>query len=211
LLQHFQKDELAKLGQRFFQILNHLNSREDFVFLDAEQLLESKRDYAYAKRDSEKAINDLGNYGLDVSIARCFAFLGPWLPLDQHFAIGNFINDGLNKRKIKVTARQRVFRSYMYADDLVEWLMKISEKSNPSCPTYNVGSDREILIDDLASKISDFFHQQTDILPYSFEDIDRYIPDISKAKRDLDLNLKYNLDEAISTTIESIKKNLANS
>jgi nucleoside-diphosphate-sugar epimerase len=98
----------------------------------------------------------------------------------------------------------------MYADDLVEWLMKISEKSNPSCPIYNVGSDQEILIDDLASKIGDFFHQKTDILPHSYEDVDRYIPDISKAKGNLDLNLKFNLDKAISTTIESIKKNLAN-
>jgi dTDP-glucose 4,6-dehydratase len=183
---------------------------EDFVFLDGEQLPESKRDYAYAKRDSEKAINDLGNYGLDVSIARCYAFVGPWLPRDQHFAIGNFINDGLNNRKIKVTAKHKVYRSYMYADDLVEWLMKISEKSNPSCPIYNVGSDQEILIDDLASKIGDFFHQETDMLPHSSDDVDLYIPDISRAMKDLNLHLKYNLDEAISCTVESIKKNLAN-
>jgi len=183
---------------------------EDFDFLDGEQLPESKRDYAYAKRDSEKAINDLGNYGLDVSIARCYAFVGPWLPRDQHFAIGNFINDGINNRKIKVTAKHKVYRSYMYADDLVEWLMKISEKSNPSCPIYNVGSDQKILIDDLASKIGDFFHQETDMLPHSSDDVDLYIPDISRAMKDLNLHLKYNLDEAISSTVESIKKNLAN-
>jgi len=183
---------------------------EDFHFLDINQLPESKRDYAYAKRDSECVIYNLGNDGLDTSIARCYAFVGPWLPRDQHFAIGNFINDGLNNRKIKVTAKHRVYRSYMYADDLVEWLMKISDKSNPSCPIYNVGSDQEILIDDLAFKIGDFFHQETDILPCLSQDVDRYIPDISKAKKDLDLNLKYNLDEAISRTIESIKKNFAN-
>ena len=181
---------------------------EDFDFLDAEHLPESKRDYAYAKRDSEKAIKDLCNYGLNVSIARCFAFLGPWLPLDQHFAIGNFINDGLNNRTIKVIAKQKVYRSYMYADDLVEWLMTIAEKSNPSCPVYNVGSDKEILINDLASKIGDFFNQETEKQPYSSEDIDRYIPDICKVRKSLDLNLKYDLDEAILTTIEGLKKNL---
>lgn len=183
---------------------------EDFDFLDADQLPENKRDYAYAKRDSEKAIIDLGLSGLNVSIARCFAFIGPWLPLDQHFAIGNFINDGLNNRKIKVTAKHKVYRSYMHADDLVEWLMKMSEKSNPSCPIYNVGSDQEILVGDLASKIGVFFQQQIDTQPNSSEHIDRYIPNISKAKRDLDLNLKYNLDEAISNTIARIRKNLAN-
>ena len=183
---------------------------EDFDFLDAEQLPESKRDYAYAKRDSEKAINDLGNYGLDVSIARCFAFVGQWLARDQHFAIGNFINDGLNNRKIKVTSNHKVYRSYMYADDLVEWLMTIAEKSDSSCPIYNVGSDQEILITELASKIGDFFHQETDMLPHSSDNLDFYIPDISRAMKDLNLHLKYNLDEAISRTVESIKKNLAN-
>jgi nucleoside-diphosphate-sugar epimerase len=183
---------------------------EDFDFLDAEQLPESKRDYAYAKRDSEKAINDLGNYDLDVSIARCFTFVGQWLPRDQHFAIGNFISDGLNNRKIKVTSNHKVYRSYMYADDLVEWLMTIAEKSDSSCPIYNVGSDQEILITELASKIGDFFHQETDMLPHSSDDLDFYIPDISRAMKDLNLHLKYNLDEAISRTVESIKKNLAN-
>jgi dTDP-glucose 4,6-dehydratase len=183
---------------------------EDFVFLDAEKLPENKRDYAYAKRDSEKAIIDLCLIGLNVSIARCFAFIGPWLPLDQHFAIGNFINDGLNNRKIKVIAKYKVYRSYMYADDLVEWLMTIADKSNPSCPIYNVGSDQEILMNDLASKIGDFFHQETDMLPHSSDDVDIYIPDISRAIKDLKLHLKYNLDEAISSTVETIKKNLAN-
>lgn len=183
---------------------------EDFVFLDAEKLPENKRDYAYAKRDSEKAIIDLCLIGLNVSIARCFAFIGPWLPLDQHFAIGNFINDGLNNRKIKVIAKYKVYRSYMYADDLVEWLMTIADKSNPSNPIYNVGSDQEILMNDLASKIGDFFHQETDMLPHSSDDVDIYIPDISRAIKDLKLHLKYNLDEAISSTVETIKKNLAN-
>jgi dTDP-glucose 4,6-dehydratase len=179
---------------------------EDFYFLDAEQLPESKRDYAYAKRDSEKAINDLGNYGLDVSIARCFAFLGPWLPLDQHFAIGNFINDGLNNRKIKVTAKHKVFRSYMYADDLVEWLMKISEKSNPSCPIYNVGSDQSILIDELSQKISSIFGQNAPMYSHESDYIDRYVPNIDKAKNELNLKNKYHLDDAIKLTIKLLKQ-----
>ena len=183
---------------------------ENFQFLDADKLPVIKRGYSYAKRDSEEAFITLGLDTINVSIARCFAFIGPWLPLDQHFAIGNFINDGLNNRKIKVIAKSKVYRSYMYADDLVEWLMTIADKSNPSCPIYNVGSDQEILINDLASKIGDFFHQETDMLPHSSDDVDIYIPDISRAMKDLKLHLKYNLDEAISSTVESIKKNLAN-
>jgi dTDP-glucose 4,6-dehydratase len=164
---------------------------EDFVFLDAEQLPESKKDYAYAKRDSEKAINDLGNYGLEVSIARCFAFLGPWLPLDQHFAIGNFINDGLNFRPININAKHKVYRSYMYADDLVEWLMTIAEKSRTSSPVYNVGSDQSILIDELAQKISSIFGQNAPMCSHESDYIDRYVPNIDKAKNELNLKNEY--------------------
>ena len=179
---------------------------EDFNFLDAEQLPESKRDYAYAKRDSEKAINDLGNYGLDVSIARCFAFLGPWLPLDQHFAIGNFINDGLHLRPINITAKHKVYRSYMYADDLVEWLMTIAEKSRTSSPVYNVGSDQSILIDELAQKISTIFGQNAPMYSHESDYIDRYVPNIDKAKNELNLKNKYHLDDAIRLTIELLKQ-----
>jgi nucleoside-diphosphate-sugar epimerase len=174
---------------------------EDFLFLDADQLSESKRCYAYAKRDSEKEIIDLGLNGLDVSIARCFAFVGPWLPLDQHFAIGNFINDGLNNKKIEVTAQHKVYRSYMYADDLVEWLMTIAENSHSNCPVYNVGSDQEILIEDLASMMSNIFSVKTSIPLINDAKIDRYIPSINKAKKELGLNLKFNLIQSINETI----------
>lgn len=179
---------------------------EDFDFLDAEQLPESKRDYAYAKRDSEKAIANLGMIGLNVSIARCFAFIGPWLPLDQHFAIGNFINDGLNFRSINVNARHKVYRSYMYADDLVAWLMTIAEKSSTSSPVYNVGSDQSILIDELAQKIGAIFGVNAPLRTHESYYIDRYVPNIDKAKNELNLVNKYHLDDAINLTIKLLKQ-----
>jgi dTDP-glucose 4,6-dehydratase len=179
---------------------------EDFNFLDADHLPDSKRDYAYAKRDSEKAIADLGISGLSVSIARCFAFIGPWLPLDQHFAIGNFINDGLNFRPININAKHKVYRSYMYADDLVEWLMTIAEKSRTSSPVYNVGSDQSILIDELAQKISSIFGQNAPLHTHESDYIDRYVPNIDKAKNELNLKNKYHLDDAIKLTIKLLKQ-----
>jgi nucleoside-diphosphate-sugar epimerase len=178
---------------------------EDFVFLDVDELPENKRDYAYAKRDSEKVIFDLGLSGLDVSIARCFSFLGQWLPLDQHFAIGNFIHDGLLGRPIKVNAKYRVYRSYMYADDLVEWLMTIVGKSSESCPIYNVGSDQSILIDELAYKVGLYFGQNISYGYYLDEFVDRYIPCTDKAENLLNLKNRYDLDDAISKTIQLIK------
>lgn len=178
---------------------------ENLPFLNADQLPINKRDYAYAKRDSEKAILDLGNEGMNVSIARCFAFVGQWLPLDQHFAIGNFMRDGLCGRPIGIHAKHRVYRSYMYADDLVEWLITIAGKSSPSCPIYNVGSDQSILIDELAYKISLYFGQNNFYGNYLNEFVDRYIPCIDKAKKELNLKIKFDLDRAIAKTIQLLK------
>lgn len=170
----------------------------------------SKQDYAAAKRDSEKAIVELGEDGLQVSIARCFAFVGPYLPRDQHFAIGNFIRDGLCGDVITVKARHEVFRSYMYADDLVIWLMTIADNADTNCPIFNVGSDEVIEIRELAQKVAKLFKIQV-VFPFSLTDakVDRYIPSLAKAMNQLHLKLQFSLDEALDLTVRKILSNLS--
>jgi len=131
---------------------------EDMDLGTIERLDFVKKSYAYAKKDSEYAIQELGQNGLNVSIARCFAFVGKYLPRDQHFAIGNFIADGVAGRDIKVKANNKVYRSYMYADDLVKWLMILAQNSQPQCPIYNVASETEIEIGKLANLVADIFN-----------------------------------------------------
>jgi nucleoside-diphosphate-sugar epimerase len=174
---------------------------EDFVFLDADQLAESKRDYVLAKRESESLVKRLANNGLNVSIARCFAFVGKWLPRNQHFAIGNFIADILSGKSIEVKASHRVYRSYMYADDLVIWLMSIMYNSSAECPIFNVGSDQAIHLRDLAFMLGKS-HSVGIIMPsINNVTIDRYVPSITKAKEELGLGLKFNLAQSINETL----------
>lgn len=177
---------------------------EDFEPGALEEMHETKRNYAAAKRDAEEAIINLGKQGLSVSIARCFAFVGPYLPRDKHFAIGNFIEDGLHNRSIVVKANHAVYRSYMYVDDLVEWLMTIAKNSSTECPIYNVGSDESILLDDLAKKIGIYFGVESFVPNTQGHYSDRYVPCIKKAKS-IGLNIEYDHNRAIDLTILAIK------
>jgi dTDP-glucose 4,6-dehydratase len=160
----------------------------------------NKIGYAAAKRDCEKMIMDLAQYEIKVSVARSFAFIGKYLPLDQHFAVGNFLRDGLAGRPINIKAKNKVYRSYMYADDLVEWLLSIGQLASESCPIFNVGSSQSISIDELAEKIGKKFN--TNVMGYEClsSDVDRYIPSIRRAN-EYNITQKYDLDQAIDKTI----------
>ena len=91
---------------------------------------------------------------------------------------------------------------YMYADDLVEWLLTLTSNSKPTCPIYNVASDREVEIRELANIISTIFSvgvKSTKLKNNSIND--RYIPSITKAKNELGLSNKYDLEDSILMSI----------
>lgn len=110
--------------------------------------------YGEAKRMSEVLFNLADQDGSCRSrIARLFAFAGPDLPLDAHFAIGNFVNDVLRSRPIRVNGHPDTIRSYMWHDDMSRWLFAIALNGSSGTP-YNVGSDKAIRIADLATTIA---------------------------------------------------------
>ena len=178
---------------------------EDDILTPLESVDINKRPYASAKKISEDEIIFLGKLGLSVSIARCFAFVGKYLPMDKHFAIGNFIQNGLMKSPIEIKAKGAVYRSYMYADDLVEWLMTIMLNGNSNAPIYNVGSAESIEVRDLARLVAKNFKGLQLIQKKATKDIDFYVPAVEKAKKDLDLMEKYNVEMAIRETIKRLQ------
>jgi nucleoside-diphosphate-sugar epimerase len=186
------------------ETLSHI--AEDFTPGATDGLVTYKRDYAEAKRLSEAMLARLGEQGLAVSVARCFAFVGAHLPRDQHFAIGNFLADGMAGRPVRVATRKAVYRSYMHADDLVRWLMTIAAHATPACPVYNVGSDQAVTMGDLARLVAERFGVAAEVPAITDPTTDRYIPATDKARRELGLTLDYDLlaaIDAVSTCLAS--------
>jgi dTDP-glucose 4,6-dehydratase len=150
-------------------------------------------------------------HGLETTIARCFAFVGPHLPLDAHFAIGNFIRDAMKGEPIKVKDGTPC-RSYLYAADLAVWLWTILFKGE-TCHPYNVGSDQEIAIIDLAQTIASRLSGSIAVnaLPQSPVTLPtRYVPDVTKGKQLFSLLREKSLDESILQTRDWIESNLKN-
>ena len=92
----------------------------------------------------------------------------------------------------------------MHSNDLAEWLIKILKKSNKKCPIYNVGSDKVINLRHLARRISKLSNKKSHINKISTKDWDYYVPCIAKAKKELNLKISINLNDALNSTIKSL-------
>ena len=138
---------------------------------------------------------------VDVKIARCFAHSGPYLPLDAHYAFGNFIGNGLAGRPIQIAGSGTSVRSYLDAADLMIWLWTILVQGQ-ACHPYNVGSEVVISIADLARKIAARFQSEAQILGQAKPGVsDIYAPSTQRARDELGLKQLISLDQSIDNTI----------
>jgi dTDP-glucose 4,6-dehydratase len=166
--------------------------------------------YAQSKRVSEFMCAVYAQrHGLQVAIARCFAFVGPWLPLDRNYAVGNFIRDALRGGPIRVMGDGTPYRSYLYASDLAVWLWTILFRGR-SGGAYNVGEEREITVADLAREVAAVVHPHASVevlqRPAPGQPVERYVPSTERAREELGLEAWTRLDEAIRRTAEFYRR-----
>lgn len=157
--------------------------------------------YAEGKRGAELLAAIAAQRGLAVSIARGFAFVGPLLPLDAHFAIGNFLRDGLAGGPIVIAGDGTPLRSYLYVTDLVEWLLAILVRGQGG-RAYNVGSEHALSIAALADRVAAHFGVAVERrrTPEPGAAPARYVPSTARARGELGLSEHVGLDEAIART-----------
>ncbi|NPT62604.1 NAD-dependent epimerase/dehydratase family protein [Paraburkholderia elongata] len=189
--------------------------------VDTSRLLESSRnspstmDVGSAYGEGKRVMELLGaihahENACAVVIARCFAFLGAGLPLDGHFAIGNFIRDALTQDRIVIRGDGKGVRSYLYAADLAVWLMHLL-LNGQNRGIYNVGSDQEVTIAELARQvISTLAPAKTVVVEGASNSPgagNRYVPSIDQARSQLGLDVWTALPLAIlNTALWSSKK-----
>jgi dTDP-glucose 4,6-dehydratase len=148
-------------------------------------------------------------YNFEVKIARCFAFVGAYLSLEGNLAVGNFLRNAIDGKTIRIGGDGTPLRSYLYAADLTVWLWTVLFRGE-SGSAYNVGSDEEISIADLAGLINEISGNAGKVeianKPNPESPVARYVPSVEKAFAELGLSATVDLKSAIEKTLNFHKQ-----
>ncbi len=180
--------------------LTHVS--EDYA--GAPDVLGAAASYGEGKRVSEM----LGavyarQFGLEVVLTRPFAFIGPYLPLGGHYAVGNFLGNGLRGEPLQIGGDGTPRRSYLYASDLAVWLWTLLVRGQSVRP-YNIGSEDSLSIADLARQVAaQFGGLPVEIARVPMPGVapEQYVPSTQRAQTEIGLRQTVSLDEALRKTI----------
>jgi dTDP-glucose 4,6-dehydratase/UDP-glucose 4-epimerase len=107
----------------------------------------------FAKINAEYLLNMLAlEINASLTICRCFSFVSPYLPVDLHYALGNFVSNAIHGNPIVIKGDGTELRSYQHVDDAIDWIISILFMNQPPL-LLNVGSSRRISIKDLAGLV----------------------------------------------------------
>lgn len=157
--------------------------------------------YGKAKREAEDLC---AASAIDFVTARAFAFLGPHLPLDAHFAAGNFLRDAHRHAPILVRGDGTALRSYLHPADLAVWLLCILLRGERG-RAYNVGSDEVVSTAQLARLMAVAVHPRVDVVIQSAQaqgPQNIYLPNVLRARTELKLDVWIPIRDAIARTLE---------
>ncbi len=161
--------------------------------------------YAEGKRAAEELFFSAGEKGrLDPVIARLFAFSGVGLPLDRHFAIGNFVRNAQKNESIVVRGTGHDVRSYLDSSDMAIWLWKAAT-INDGCDPLHIGSSNPFSVGDLAVKVKTrakiVLDRDVEVITLGdvtdFKSSSRYVPDNAQTRERLKVDEWTSLDESI--------------
>ncbi|WP_298277197.1 NAD-dependent epimerase/dehydratase family protein [Ferroplasma sp.] len=169
--------------------------------------------YDESKRYSEALIMAYyRQYHVDVRIQRPFNVYGPRIRPDGEYGrvIPRFINWALKNENIIIFGDGEQTRSFLYIDDWVDATWKFLTAKNLSGQVINIGSDKEITINNFANKIKEIIKSDSKLMNVAErpDDPKRRSADLTKAKKLLNWRPKTELHEGLEKTIVYFKERL---
>jgi dTDP-glucose 4,6-dehydratase len=165
--------------------------------------------FGAAKRRAELRGEAAVARGVGFVSARVFAVVGPRLPLDGQFAIGNFFRDALAGRPIRITGDGTPVRSWMHAADMAAWCWTLLARGEPGT-AYNVGSEESLSLWDAAERVAALpsppLVATRDREPEPGVAPGRYVPSTRRAREEFGLDAWIPFDDALHRTWDWLRQ-----
>src|SRR5437764_10310348 len=147
---------------------------------------------------------------LPTVIVRLFNTVGPRQTGQYGMVIPTFVKQALAGLPITVFGSGEQSRCFCYVGDVVGALMKLMDHTEAVGQVFNIGSNQEISIIDLAKKVKDLTGSNSEIVlvPYDeayeegFEDMPRRVPDISKINQQVGFKPERDLEGILLSVID---------
>ena len=150
-------------------------------------------------------------YGGDNRIARLFNTYGTGCSLSDRRVIPAMIIDALYNRDITIYGSGEQQRTFCWVGDIVDGLLKIMKApQGKDMMIYNLGSNHEISIRELAEKIIALTGSSSHINHIAARPSDprRKMPNLSRARKELHWEPTTSLNEGLKRTVEYIEREL---
>ena len=147
---------------------------------------------------------------LPTTIVRLFNTVGPRQTGRYGMVIPTFVRQALAGKPITVYGDGQQTRCFGYVGDVVGALVKLLDRNESIGEVFNIGSDEEVSILELAKRIKELTKSQSEIVfvPYDeayeegFEDMPRRVPDTTKVRNMVGFKPQVKLDGILQTVIE---------
>lgn len=147
-------------------------------------------------------------YRVPTVVVRLFNTIGPRQIGRYGMVVPRFISQALDGQDLTVYGSGNQSRCFTYVGDVVEWLSRLAATESAVGNVFNLGNPQEISITDLAKKVIAITNSKSGItyIPYEkayeqgFEDMERRIPDITKAVQHTGYSPSTSLDQALALT-----------
>jgi len=156
--------------------------------------------------------------GLKVIITRLFNTVGPRQTAAYGMVIPRLVTQALNNESLTVYGNGKQTRTFTYVSDVVTALMSFMDNDRAIGEIINIGGTQEITIFDLAKKIIDKTQSKSAIqlVPYDeafekdFEDMQRRVPNIERARQLIGFEPEINLDTMLTNIVKSFRAEILN-